>query len=420
MAIGTTFKLSFDGQAVKRGLSSLNTSMKSMSDGILSVAKTGTMIGAAFIGSAAAVGAIGLQINKMGEDANATDKRLGSITKQMGIFGNESKSVTERLLDFADAQERATGAGGIVETQSKLMTFKELAQSADEAGGAFDRATMAAVDMASAGFGSAEQNAVQLGKALNDPVKGINALTRSGITFTDQEKKMIAEMVRMNQTAKAQDMILKAIETQVGGTAAATATASGRIKASATQIIEAFAIPFSEGFTRLPEQMELAFQSMVEKATKYGTILGDAIAQAVAGDMDKLTAIGDLIGSTIGAAAMAALMKVTSDSQMAVGNIFTQRKNWITGEVNPDDIKRQNEQKLSFQDLLDAKMINNGIQGKLDAVLGNRAGGAYQPSRQSPNYSNSEQGRMEYESMRKHYERVEQLLEQQTKGGAKL
>jgi hypothetical protein len=47
-------------------------------------------------------------------------------------------------------------------------------------GGNFDRATQAAIDMGAAGFGSAEQNAAQLGKALNDPITGLAALRRSG------------------------------------------------------------------------------------------------------------------------------------------------------------------------------------------------------------------------------------------------
>jgi phage-related protein len=97
-------------------------------------------------------------------------------------------------------------------------------------GGAFDRATMAAVDMAAAGFGEAESNAVQLGKALNDPIKGITALTRSGITFTEQEKELIKTLVESGKTLEAQDMILKAIETQVGGTAEATANASDKMR----------------------------------------------------------------------------------------------------------------------------------------------------------------------------------------------
>jgi hypothetical protein len=60
-------------------------------------------------------------------------------------------------------------------------------------------------------------NAVALGKALNDPIKGISALTRNGITFTESEKERIKVLVESNKVGEAQNMILQAIETQVGG-----------------------------------------------------------------------------------------------------------------------------------------------------------------------------------------------------------
>jgi hypothetical protein len=117
--------------------------------------------------------------------------------------------------------------------------LQTLTATVDTAGGAFDRATVAALDMAAAGFGSAESNAVQLGKALEDPIKGINALTRSGITFTDAEKEKIKTMVESGNVLDAQTMILEAIEKQVGGTAEATATGSQKMALALGNVSEA-------------------------------------------------------------------------------------------------------------------------------------------------------------------------------------
>jgi hypothetical protein len=110
-----------------------------------------------------------------------------------------------------------------------LLTFRNLTKTAGELGGSFDRATKAAIDMAAAGFGSAESNATQLGKALNDPIKGITALNRAGIQFTEDQKDLIQSLVDSGKVLEAQDLILKEIESQVGGTAAATATASEKM-----------------------------------------------------------------------------------------------------------------------------------------------------------------------------------------------
>jgi hypothetical protein len=94
--------------------------------------------------------------------------------------------------------------------------------------------------MAAAGFGTAEGNAVQLGKALQDPIKGLAALAKSGVTFNDQEKANIKTLVESGQTLKAQELILKAIEGQVGGTAEASASSFDKMKFAIAGVSDTF------------------------------------------------------------------------------------------------------------------------------------------------------------------------------------
>jgi|694.fasta_scaffold70207_5 hypothetical protein len=285
------------------------TTVSGMAGAFVGVAK-GSAVAAAAITAAAAAAAAGyMKLVKIGESAEKDDKRLINVTKQMGIFGDEADEVAKRLINFADQQERATGADTVAMTQAKLMTFKELAKTAGQMGGAFDRATMAAVDMAAAGFGSAEQNAVQLGKALNDPVKGINSLTRSGITFTVEEKKKIAAMVESNRMLDAQKMILKAIETQVGGTAAASASASEKIGQSFNQLIEEFAGPFAESFAKLPDLLESVFPDLKSRAGRMGGVVSDAIKDSFNGQYEGMVRIGVAVGDAI-FAGMGAAIKI--------------------------------------------------------------------------------------------------------------
>ncbi len=207
----------------------------------------GKNVGIAFAAVSAAVIGAGVVITRFGaesiaaaENVRQADDRLKQVATSMGIFGAQTDEVSQRLIEFAQANELtvAVDAEVIKATQAKLLTFKELANTADETGGAFDRATMAALDLAAAGFGSAESNATALGKALNDPIKGITALTRSGVTFTKQEKENIKVMVESGKTLQAQELILKAIETQVGGTAEATAKSSDKMKLAFENIYE--------------------------------------------------------------------------------------------------------------------------------------------------------------------------------------
>jgi hypothetical protein len=152
------------------------------------------------------------------------------------------EDATQRVSAYAESLEKtvAIDADIIKATQTKLATFSNLTKTVDEAGGAFDRATLAAIDMAAAGFGSADSNAVQLGKALQDPIKGIAALAKSGVTFTEQEKDKIEALVESGNLLEAQNIILKAVEGQVGGTAAASASSFDKMKFALAGVSDTF------------------------------------------------------------------------------------------------------------------------------------------------------------------------------------
>jgi len=205
--------------------------------------KTAFALKKAFVPATAALGGLAVAGAKMvaaGEQAATANARIEQIATSMGLFGEETQKVTGRLVDLANEQARLTGVNQntIKESQALLLTFKDIASSADEVGGAFDRATQLTLDMASAGFGSVTDNAKQLGKALNDPIAGLTALRRSGIQFTEAQQDQIRTLVESGQTLEAQNLILKEIENQVGGTAEATANSTDKMKVAFSQASE--------------------------------------------------------------------------------------------------------------------------------------------------------------------------------------
>ena len=185
----------------------------------------------------ASMGGFLVNAAKGAEEARIADQKLASVLDTMGF-----EDATKRVSAYAESLEKtvAVDADVIKATQTKLATFSNLAGTVDEAGGAFDRATLAALDMAAAGFGSAEGNAVQLGKALQDPIKGIAALAKSGVTFTEQEKDKIEALVESGDLLEAQNIILKAVEGQVGGTAAASASSFDKMKFALAGVSDTF------------------------------------------------------------------------------------------------------------------------------------------------------------------------------------
>ena len=295
MAINLPIVSKYDDKGVKQAegaLDKLGGSVKSF----------GKILAAAF--SVAAVGSFVKDALLGAEAAQVATDRLNQVAESMGIFGEETAAVSKRLSDFAEANEMvlAVDADVIKSTQAKLLTFKELATTADDAGGSFDRATKAALDLAATGFGTAEGNAVALGKALNDPIKGITSLTRSGITFTAEEKEKIKALTESGQILEAQNMILSAIEMQVGGTAEATAKASEKMKLGFMAIQDEVGfrlLPLFEDFAnvfveKVVPAVGKAFEAFDELTAKIGDIFTNA-GGGVKGIQALLTSIGDSV-----------------------------------------------------------------------------------------------------------------------------
>ena len=280
MAINVVLKSVFDDKGIKSAVKEFDNFGKGL--GVAFAA-----VGAATAAATAALVKFGADSIAAAENVAVANNRLGQVAKSMGIFGAEAGAVTNRLIKFAEANELlvAVDAEVIKATQAKLLTFKNLAATANQMGGEFDRATMAALDLAAAGFGSAESNAVQLGKALQDPIKGITALARAGVTFTAQEKENIKVLVQSGQTLEAQNLILRAIETQVGGTAEATAKASDKMKLAFDNISESVGealLPvfneFADEIVKITPQLEAA---LVPAAEQIAIIFRERVLPAI-------------------------------------------------------------------------------------------------------------------------------------------
>jgi hypothetical protein len=263
MALGVNIVSTFDSKGIRKAISdfgklqgvgakstfALRTIDSAVSNGIKNVARYGGL-------AATGLGIVGFGLVKAAEAADTANNRLNQVAESMGLFGSQTQVVSERLQELAEKTALQTGmdANQIKMTQAKLLTFANLGKTAGVVGGEFDRATQAALDLAATGFGEASQNAVQLGKALQDPIKGITALARSGVTFTDSEKEKIKALVESGKMLEAQDTLLKAIETQVGGTAKATANSSDIMR---------------EQFRQLAAQIGDRLQPLFEKLLEF-------------------------------------------------------------------------------------------------------------------------------------------------------
>lgn len=159
-------------------------------------------------------------------DARENAKIQAQTAAVIKSTGNAAGVTAEQVADYASSLSAAAGQSlfgddQIQQSENLLMTFTSIKGTALEA------ATAISVDMAQALGGAPKDSAIQLGKALNDPIKGITALTRVGVTFTDEQKNQIKTLQESGNMQAAQTIILEELNKEFGGSAAAAAAADG-------------------------------------------------------------------------------------------------------------------------------------------------------------------------------------------------
>jgi hypothetical protein len=203
------------------------------------VVSKGIQMGAvALVGLVAALSRIVPGLLEMGAESRKADIQLRFMLENMQGISKATDQTAKRMAVYADRVNKATGVDDeqVKAVQQKLLVFRNVRKSADVMGGAFDRATSAAIDLAAGGFGSLETNAKLLGRMLESPAENLNRLARAGIAFTDTEKKKIVQLQESGKLYEAQDVVLKSIEGRVQGLAAESATPLEKLNAQFQQL----------------------------------------------------------------------------------------------------------------------------------------------------------------------------------------
>ena len=143
---------------------------------------------------------------------------LSKIKAQLTATGNVSGKTAEQLKALATKIEINVGIDGdqvLNEVTSNLLKFVRVQ------GEVFERAQTNAVDLAQVMGGDLAGATNLLGKALDNPIKGITLLNKAGIGLSEATQKQIKDAVQSNDIYKAQNIILGEVEGRVKGVASA-------------------------------------------------------------------------------------------------------------------------------------------------------------------------------------------------------
>lgn len=150
------------------------------------------------------------------------DQRLISTKNAVGLTAKEIKNMASNLQNVT-----TVGDETILSGQNMLLTFTNIGKDV------FPEVTETMLNLtASQNKGivtleGVKTSAILLGKALNNPIKGVSALSRVGLTLTKTQIEQIKTFQNAGNIVAAQKVILGELETQVGGTARALAQGSG-------------------------------------------------------------------------------------------------------------------------------------------------------------------------------------------------
>lgn len=170
----------------------------------------------------AAVNAVSPFIDAAMESENSVANLEATLKSTGGAVGLTSQQLQDMATGFQQVTKFSDDT--IINGEAMLLTFTNIG------GDVFPAATEAMLNLAEK-FGSVDSASVQLGKALNDPVAGITALTRVGVSFTEAQKDTIKAMVDVGDVAGAQGVILAELEKEFGGLAVAMGdTFAGKVE----------------------------------------------------------------------------------------------------------------------------------------------------------------------------------------------
>jgi len=283
----------------QRAFAATERSAKGMGSKLSSIGKQVAKVGAlAAVGIAGGIAA-GL---KSAWSAAAESLKIGRETERViKTTGGAANVTAKQIADYSGSLSQLTGVDDeLIQTNANLLlTFTNIKNEVGAGNDVFNQATAAALDMSTALGTDMKSASIQLGKALNDPTKGITALSKSGVSFTQDQKNMIKMLQASGDTMGAQKIILAELNKEFGGAAAAAATPLDRLKVTIGNIQEAIGarlIPIVDGAVKwFSERLPVA----IDKAGAQFQKLRPYIDQARVKLLEIVGAIRPVIAAVV-------------------------------------------------------------------------------------------------------------------------
>ena len=258
---------------------------------------------AASLGGLLAVGSVGSLFSGAIKESEQLQRNLLRTQQLIESTGRAGQATAGQLRVQAQELARATlsSTEDIMQAQQILLTFRNVGVDA------FDEVTERALDLASATGGNVTSAMNQIARALEQPVQGLNAMTRSGVTFSQSQRDLIRELVETGRQAEAQRIILDELANQYGGVAKIESEGLAGAQDGLAQSIQEAKLALSEqlGLLQSAESFYRSADSAVVSLTEnINTFI--SIAQVVA------VAVGGRLAAAVATATAAKMAGIAA------------------------------------------------------------------------------------------------------------
>jgi len=195
-----------------------------------SVTRSVAGLAGAYIGAQGLITVIQGAVREQQESIKVGRQTNAVLKSTKGAAGLSAKAISD--LAQALSEKTAVDDEAIQSAENLLLTFTKIGKDT------FPAATAAVLDLSAATGTSLKGASIQVGKALQDPVRGLTALRKVGVNFSTDQQSVIKKLVETGKTAEAQKLILKELATEFGGSAAAQATPLDRLRVTYQNLLE--------------------------------------------------------------------------------------------------------------------------------------------------------------------------------------
>lgn len=276
MAATASNVIAFDLRAnVVQLATDMNKASRTVEDGVGKIRRLAAGLSTAFAGVGAA-----FMVQDMIAQAIQGEQAMVQLQAVVKSTGGAAGMTADEIKKLSENMSVLTGIDdeNIMQMNSLLLTFTRIGRDV------LPQASMAVMNMSQAMGQDLKSSAIQIGKALNDPITGLTALQRVGVSVDAAMKEQIKTWVAHGEIVMAQKAILAELNKEFGGSAEAARNTLGgalaALKVNYENLLQAIGENSTSGLRQGVEGLNEALKWLIDHGDEVTHILQGLVAGA--------------------------------------------------------------------------------------------------------------------------------------------